>query len=184
MTNKATNKTMQPARHILQTERLFIRHLTVSDTPFIIELLNSEGWIKNIGDRNVKTAEQARQYLINGPIQSYAHNGFGLYLAALQNGNVPVGMCGLIKREYLAHPDIGYAFLPQYTGKGYAYEIAGAVLGYAFAVLKQEKILAITLPGNTASVKLLQKLGMQYEETFVDEKYNETLDRYGIKNVL
>ena len=175
---------MQPARHLLQTEHLFIRQLTLADTPFIIELLNSEGWIKYIGDRNVKTAEQARQYLINGPVKSYADNGFGLYLAALKSSGTPVGMCGLIKRDYLPHIDIGYALLPQYMGKGYAYETATAVLGYAFGVLKQEKILAITLPENTASVKLLQKLGMQYGETFADEKSNEKLARYGISKKL
>jgi [ribosomal protein S5]-alanine N-acetyltransferase len=173
---------MVPAQTILQTERLVFRQLTITDTPFIIELLNTEGWIKYIGDRNVKTAEQARQYLIDGPIKSYANNGFGLGLVLLKNTSAPIGMCGLIKRTYLLHPDIGYAFLPQYTGKGYAFEIAAAIIGHAFTQLKKEKILAITLAENMASVKLLTKLGMKYEETFVDEKYNETLDRYCISN--
>lgn len=174
---------MQPINYILQTERLVLRQLTLTDTPFIIELLNTPGWIKYIGDRNVKTAAQARQYLANGPLSSYAANGFGLWLVALRNSHAPVGMCGLIKRGYLPHPDIGYAFLPQHTGQGYAFEIAGAVLQFAFSKLKMEKILAITLADNAASVKLLLKLGMAYEETFVDEKHNETLDRYGISKL-
>ncbi|MES2849338.1 MAG: GNAT family N-acetyltransferase [Bacteroidota bacterium] len=165
----------------LQTERLQLRQFTQNDTQFIIELLNTEGWIKNIGDRNIKTEEQARQYLINGPIKSYADNGFGLSLVTLKDAT-PVAMCGLIKRESLPQPDIGYAFLPAYEGKGYAYEIASAVLQYAFTVLKQEKILAITLPENTNSVKLLLKLGMQFEKTFTDATTNELLAMYGISN--
>lgn len=173
---------MSKGRIILQTERLILRQLTLTDTPFIIELLNTEGWIKYIGDRNVKTAEQARQYLSNGPVKSYAANGFGLYLVALKDKQVPIGMCGLIKRDYLPHADIGYALLPQYAGKGYAFEIAKAVVGFAFNDLKMQHLLAITLPENNGSVKLLQKLGMVFEERFIDEKYNETLDRYGLKN--
>ena len=173
---------MPATNQVLQTERLILRQLTLTDTPFIIELLNTEGWIKYIGERNVKNADQARQYLSNGPIKSYGQNGFGLYAVTLKNTNAPVGMCGLIQRDYLLHPDIGYAFLPQYNGQGYAFEIAKAVLQHAFTELKKEKILAITLPENKNSVKLLLKLGMKYEEVFVDEKSNETLERYGITN--
>jgi RimJ/RimL family protein N-acetyltransferase len=171
---------MPVINQVLQTERLILRQLTLTDTPFIIELLNTEGWLKYIGDRNVKNADQARQYLSDGPIKSYGENGFGLYAVVLKNNNAAIGMCGLIQRNYLPHPDIGYAFLPQYNGQGYAFEIAKAVLQHAFTQLKKEKILAVTLPGNKNSVKLLLKLGMKYEETFVDEKYNETLERYGI----
>jgi len=171
---------MAKGRIILQTERLILCQLTLTDTPFIIELLNTKGWLKYIGDRNVKTAEQARQYLINGPLKSYADNGFGLYLVMLKSSHTPIGLCGLIKRTYLPNPDIGYAFLPAYAGSGYAVEIATAVIQFAFKELKLEKILAITLPENERSVKLLLKLGMQLEERLVDEKSNETLDRYSI----
>lgn len=173
---------MLPPDILLETERLILRQLTLTDTPFIIELLNTEGWIKYIGDRNVKTADQAREYLINGPIKSYADNGFALGLVLLKANSSPIGMCGLLKRTYLLYPDIGYAFLPQYTGNGYAIEIATAILNHAFTQLKKEKILAITLPENTASVKLLEKLGMKYEGSFEDEKNNETLERFGICN--
>jgi len=173
---------MSQGRTILETERLILRQLTIRDTPFIIELLNTEGWLKFIGDRNVKTAEQARQYLINGPLKSYADNGFGLYMVCLKASRTPVGMCGLIKRNYLPHPDIGYAFLPGATGNGYAFEIAKAVLQFAFKELKAERILAITLPENETSVKLLKKLGMQLEEEFTDPVSKETLERYSISN--
>lgn len=171
---------MPVMNQILQTERLILRQLTLTDTPFIIELLNSEGWIKYIGERNIKNADQARQYLMDGPIKSYRENGFGLYAVTLKNNNAAIGMCGLVQRNYLPHPDIGYAFLPQYNGRGYAFEIAKAVLQYAFTELKKERILAITLPGNKNSVKLLLKLGMKCEATFVDEKSGETLERYCI----
>lgn len=171
---------MSKGRIILQTERLILRQLTLTDTPFIIELLNTEGWLKYIGDRNVKTAEQARQYLANGPLKSYADNGFGLYLVSMKNSNTPIGMCGLIKRNYLPHPDIGYALLPGATGQGYAFEIVQAVIDFAFNDLQLQKILAITLPENKNSVKLLLKTGMQFEERFVAPPFNETLDRYGI----
>ena len=166
---------------ILETERLLFREFTINDTPFIIELLNTEGWIKNIGDRNIKTMVDAEQYLLNGPIKSYATNGFGLSCVTLKDGT-PIGMCGLIKRDSLPHIDIGYAFLPAYAGKGYAFEITSDVLRYAFNTLKQEKILAITLPGNTDSVKLIKKLGMQFEKTFTDATTNEILAMYGIYN--
>jgi [ribosomal protein S5]-alanine N-acetyltransferase len=165
---------------VLKTERLTARPFTKNDTPFIIELLNTEGWIKYIGNRNIKTAEQARQYLIDGPIKSYADNGFGLYLIALKDSNTPVGMCGLIKRNYLPHPDIGYAFLPSFMGKGYAFEIAQAMLQFAFTQLKFGKVLAITLPENNTSVRLLLKLGMQFEKKITDATSNETLDMYGL----
>ncbi len=171
---------MSKGRIILQTERLILRQLTLSDTPFIIELLNTEGWIKYIGDRNVKTAEQARQYLINGPLKSYADNGFGLYLVTTKNTASPVGMCGVLKRSYLQYPDIGYAFLPAATGKGYAAEMVKGVIQFGFNVHKFEKILAITLPENERSVRLLLKTGMRFEERFVTN--NETLDKYSIGN--
>src|SRR4051812_36511329 len=90
---------------ILQTERLVLRHLTVNDTDFIIELLNSPGWIEFIGNRNVRTKEQAESYLLNGPMKSYRENGFGLYLAELKHNKIPIGMCGLLKRDYLESPD-------------------------------------------------------------------------------
>ena len=121
---------------VLETDRLTLRQFTIHDTDFIISLLNSPGWLEFIGDRNVKTQEQATDYLLNGPIKSYHENGFGLSLVELKHPQKPIGMCGLLKREYLEHPDIGFAFLPEYSGKGYAYEIAKATMDYAEAMLK------------------------------------------------
>jgi RimJ/RimL family protein N-acetyltransferase len=151
----------QEHKLILITERLVLRQFTTSDTTFVVELLNSPGWLEFIGDRHVKTDDDAVNYLENGPIKSYALNGYGLFLVELKNTGEPIGMCGIINRDYLEHPDIGFAFLPGYMGKGYAFEIASATMSYATNTLALPKIFAITLPGNKLSIKLLTKLRMR-----------------------
>jgi [ribosomal protein S5]-alanine N-acetyltransferase len=148
---------------VLETERLIVREFGLTDSEFIIELLNTPGWLQFIGDRNVKTVANAEAYLMNGPIASYAKNGFGLYMVALKDSGEPVGMCGLIKRDALEHVDIGFAFLPQHSGKGFAYEAAAATLLYAKDQLGLTHIVAITNTDNVASVALLQKLGLKFE---------------------
>ncbi len=165
---------------IIATERLLLRPFTLENSDFILELLNTEGWIKYIGDRNVKTTEQAREYLENGPLKSYQTNGFGLSLVQLKANNKPIGMCGLIKRDYLDHPDIGFAFLPNYTGKGYAYEVAKGTIQYAMNELQKENILAITLPENSSSIRLLVKLGFKYDKNFITKDTNEELLLYSL----
>lgn len=153
-------------KQILETERLILREFTVDDTDFIIELLNSPGWIEFIGDRNVKTTEQAVSYLQNGPLKSYDKNGFGLSMVERKEDKKPVGMCGIINRENLEKPDIGFALLPQFNGQGLAFEIASATLAYATEKLNLPVIYAITLPGNTRSIKLLEKIGMKFISNF------------------
>lgn len=165
---------------VLETPRLTLRKFTLNDTPFTIELLNTEGWLKYIGDRNIKNEEQAKHYLINGPLKNYNENGFGLSLVELKVTQTPIGMCGLIKRTYLENTDIGFAFLPAYSGKGYGYEIANATLNYAKNNLKIKTIDAITLPTNTNSIKLIEKLGMTYHSIFIDPNTKEELLLYRI----
>lgn len=148
---------------VLETERLTLRFFTINDTPFIIELLNSPGWLAFIGDRNVKTEEDARNYLRNGPLKSYELNGFGLCLVELKNTKTPIGMCGILRRETLDYPDIGFAFLPAYTEKGYAFEVATATIQHAKTSWNIPKILGIVLPNNAPSIKLLEKIGLQFE---------------------
>lgn len=143
------------------TERLEITELSVYNAAFIIELLNSEGWLQYIGDRGVRTMDDAVAYLLNGPIRSYEERGGGLWLVKLRDSNASIGMCGLLQREYLPHLDIGFALLPEYEGKGYAYEAARAVLQYAADNLKASTVAAIVTPGNEASLKLLQRLGFE-----------------------
>ena len=146
----------------LETDRLTIRQLTLADAPFIVELVNTPGWLRFIGERNIKTSEQAENYLKNGPMASYAQNGFGLYGVELKSEKTPIGMCGLIKRETLPDPDIGFAFLPEFTGSGFAFEAANAVMSLATNTLKLLVVLAITLPENEPSRKLLEKIGLKF----------------------
>ena len=165
---------------MIESERLFLRPLTLEDVKFIIQLLNTDEFIKYIGDRNVKTIEEAENYLLNGPLKSYETNGFGLSLVELKTARIPIGMCGLLKRDYLDHPDIGFAFLPDYTGKGYAYEIVKEIIHYGLQRLQIEKILAIVLPGNSPSIKLLERAGFRYEKNFISPDSNEELCLYSI----
>jgi [ribosomal protein S5]-alanine N-acetyltransferase len=148
----------------LETERLSIRPFTLDDAPFILEQLNEPSFIQNIGDRNVRTLEDARAYLSNGPISSYAKNGFGLCLVTLTETGETIGMCGLIKREALEDVDIGYAFLPRFWSKGYAVEAAQAIKQFAKEILGLKRLVAIVDPVNTSSIRVLEKIGMRYEK--------------------
>jgi len=149
--------------NIVETERLKLRQLTVDDAAFIVTLLNDPAFMRNIGDRGVRSAADARHYILNGPAASYKQNGFGLYLVALKESETPIGMCGLVKRPYLSHPDIGYAFLPAFWSKGYAVESATAVKEYALNHLEMKRVLAIVNPDNEPSIRVLQKIGLTFE---------------------
>lgn len=163
---------------IIETNRLLLRQFNEQDTAFIVELLNSPGWLEFIGDRNIKTENDARNYLVNGPMKSYTENGFGLSMVELKETATPIGMCGLIKRTTLEHVDIGFAFLPGYAGQGYAYEIASATLDYAFKTIGLDKVLAITVVNNEPSIRLLKKIGLRFEKMVQFE--NEELMLFGI----
>jgi RimJ/RimL family protein N-acetyltransferase len=176
-----TKKKKIPDMKTIESERLFLRPLTLEDAGFILQLLNTDGFIKYIGDRSVKTIQQAINYLLDGPLKSYETNGFGLSLVELKTDRTPVGMCGLLIRGYLDHPDIGFAFLPDHTGKGYAYEIVKEIIHYGLHGLQMEKILAIVLPENSSSIKLLEKVGFRYEKNFISPDSNEELRLYSIK---
>ena len=149
---------------VLETERLSLRQLTNDDSLFILELLNEPSFIQNIGDRNVRTIEDARAYILNGPVTSYEKNGFGLYLVVLKETNDSIGMCGLIKRDGLEDVDIGYALLPKFWSKGYAVEAARAVKEYAKDVIGLKRLVAIVDPANEGSIRVLEKIGLQYEK--------------------
>ena len=154
-------------QQILETERLILREFNPDDAPFIVNLLNSPGWLQFIGDRNVKTEVAAKKYLLNGPMKSYEKNEYGLYLVEIKQGHIPVGMCGIINRDGLPTPDIGFAFLPEYNGLGYAYEIAKGTMKYATDHLKLPVISAITVAGNSRSVRLLEKIGLRFNKVIV-----------------
>ena len=161
--------------HILQTERLSLRYFTLEDTEFIIRLLNSPGWIEFIGDRNVKTEEDAKAYLLNGPMKSYEINGYGLCMVETKADNTPIGMCGIINRANLEGQDIGFAFLTEHIGMGYGYEIASATLDYAMNELKLPQVFAITLPTNPRSISLLEKIGLKFIKKFTMPDEQEEL---------
>jgi len=165
---------------VLETERLILRHQTVEDAAFILELLNDPSWIKYIGDKGVRTVEDAKTYIEKGPLDMYARLGFGFYLTELKDGGVPIGICGLAKRDYLEDVDVGFAFLPKYRGKGYAYEAASAVMEYAKSILRLNRIVAITTENNDASGKLLEKLGLRYEDLISFNNTDEKVRLFAI----
>lgn len=150
---------------IAETNRLIISKITLKDAKFFLELANSPGWLKYIGDRNLKTIKDAKVYLQKGTLKSYIDFGFGFYKLLLkEKGNIPIGVCGLVKREQLDEVDIGFALLPEYSGKGFGFESSVAVLKLAKEKFALKKIAAITLPTNKSSIKLLEKLGLSYEK--------------------
>ena len=156
------HETTQESNHVLTTERLMLRRFSLNDTSFIIRLLNTPGWIKFIGDRNVKTTEDAKKYLQNGPLKIYATLGFGLSMVVIKETLQPIGMCGLLKRDELENVDIGFAFLPESQGQGYALEVTNAVIQHARQQWHITNVLAIVMPTNTRSVHLLRKAGFTF----------------------
>ena len=159
----------------IETDRLEIAEFTITDAPFIVALTNSPGWLQFIGDRGIKNITDAENYLINGPMTSYKKFGHGLFRVSLKNNGEPIGMCGLIKRDTLDNKDIGFAFLPAYTGNGYALESATAVLSETKKKFAHERIAAITLPDNERSINLLIKLGLVFEKIVVFPPKDEEL---------
>jgi RimJ/RimL family protein N-acetyltransferase len=162
----------------IETPRLLISELQASDDAFILELLNTPGFLANIGDRRVRTLDDARRYIAHGPAASYAANGFGLWKVSLKSDGTPVGMSGLIKREELPCEDLGYAFLPAHQGRGYATEAGAAALDFGFGSKQLARILAIVRPGNEASMRVLEKLGMT--ERGVVQLDHQALHVFGI----
>lgn len=148
---------------ILQSARINLRELTLSDDDFICALVNSAGWLKYIGDRNIHTTDAARDYLRQGPLQSYSIHGFGLWCVCRNSDDVPLGICGWLQRDYLNYPDLGFAFLPDYTGHGYAREAAKASLDFARLHIRQTWGAAITTPENHRSIHLLESIGFHFE---------------------
>jgi [ribosomal protein S5]-alanine N-acetyltransferase len=148
---------------VLETERLRLRWLTLGDAPFIFELVNDPSFIRFIGDKGVRTIEDAEKYISNGPVASYEKFGYGLYATELRDNSALIGICGILKRDTLPHPDIGFAFLPAYWNLGYACEAAEAVMRHARAAFNIDTILAITTPNNEASGKLLGKIGLTFD---------------------
>jgi len=148
---------------VMETARLNIRRLLPGDAAFVLELLNDPSFIQNIGDRGVRNLESARDYIMLGAIASHEKHGYGLDVVELKATAEPAGICGLVRRDYLDDPDIGFAFLPRFTGLGYAVESATAVFEHAHSVLKLPRVLAIVSPANERSIRVIERIGLRYE---------------------
>ena len=148
---------------VLETARQRLRWLSIDDAAFIVEILNDPAWLRFIGDRGVRTLEDARKYILSGPLAMIERHGFGLYLAQRKSDATPMGICGLIKRDSLDDVDIGFAYLPQFCRHGYALEAAASVMVHGKRTFGLTRIVAITSPDNEGSIRLLEKLGLKFE---------------------
>jgi RimJ/RimL family protein N-acetyltransferase len=162
----------------ITTNRLVLRPLNLKDTTFILELFNTPDFLKYIGDKNIRNLQDAKTYLLEGPIKMYKDHGIGLYLVELKKTSISLGICGLIKRPSLEDVDLGFGFLPKYYNKGYAYEASKAMLDQAKS--KYSRLVAITNSNNISSIKLLEKLAMSYEKDIEKLTNDVDLRLYGI----
>lgn len=160
---------------ILETERLLLRPLQLEDAIFIIELFNSPGWLKYIGDRKITHKVTAQKY-INSLLENPAFN-YTVFI--LKTTKKPMGIVSLIQRKEESHPDIGFSILPQFSGKGYTFEASHAFLKAHCNKEKHENIIAFTKPTNAKSIQLLKKLGLQYTGNF--QKNDELLSYFSLK---
>ena len=148
---------------IAATARLRLRTAHLGDADFYLALVNDPGFLEHIGDRGIRTRDDAVQALLDGPMAMQYARGHSLYVVELKEGGAPIGMCGLIKRDTFDDVDIGFAFLPAFRACGYAAEAAQATLAHGFATIGLRRIIAITSPDNAASGRLLEKVGLRFE---------------------
>jgi RimJ/RimL family protein N-acetyltransferase len=146
-----------------ETQRLTLSRLEFDDAAFIVELLNQPSFIRNIGDRGVRSVADARAYLRDGPMAMYERSGVGLLRVTRKSDGAVVGMCGLLRRDILPDIDLGYAFLPEYWGAGFAYEAGQGTLQYAIRKLGLKRVIGVVSSGNAPSIRVLEKLGMRFE---------------------
>ena len=163
----------------LETPRLTLRRFELTDAPFVVALLNQPSFIANIGDRGVRSIDDAHRYLREGPMAMYEKHGFGLWQVLRRSDGTPVGMCGLLKRDNLPDADIGYAFLPEYWGSGYAFEAPEATMNHGAKAFGLKRLVAVVSQGNTASIRVLEKLGMRYERMFAMRPDEPEVRLYG-----
>jgi [ribosomal protein S5]-alanine N-acetyltransferase len=165
--------------NVIRSERLQLRELELQDDEFILRLLNEDAFLRFIGDKGVRTLSDAREYILKGPMDSYRRFGFGLYLTSLRDSGLPIGICGLMKREALVDVDVGFAFLSQFWSRGYAAESAAAVLAYGRQQLRLQRIVAITAPDNHGSIAVLEKIGLKFERMIRLSDHSPELKMFG-----
>ncbi len=169
---------------VLETERLRLRELTEADAAFVLELVNEPDWLRFIGDKNVRSLEDARRYLRDGPMASYRKHGFGLLAVETKategaTGEA-TGICGLLRRPELGDVEVGFAFLHRFRGKGYARESAAAVVDLARRELGIDRLVAITDPENERSIRVLEHVGFVFERRWRKSAEETELSLYGI----
>jgi ribosomal-protein-alanine N-acetyltransferase len=157
-------------KRIITTKRLYLREANLDDAEFIFELLNSKGWLENIGNRGIQTIENAQQYITNRLLPDYGKNNIAMFVMERKEDGVPIGTCGLIKRPHLEDVDIGFAMLGEFEKKGYAYEAASATLKMAIDEIKIKRIIGITTLENKDSQRLLEKIGLAFEKIVLFKK--------------
>jgi ribosomal-protein-alanine N-acetyltransferase len=164
----------------LETPRLALRRLAPEDAAFVTRLLNDPAFLANIGDRGVRNEQDARRYLEAGPLDMYQRHGFGLWHVARRSDGASIGMCGLLKRDELPDVDLGYAYLPEYRGQGFALEAAAATLLQASGKFGLKRVIAVVSPANVASIRVLEKLGMRFERMHSMESGAAQVRLYGL----
>ena len=169
------------SRVIARTERLELREFSTEDAPFVLDLLNQPAVLEFVGDKGVRNLEDARRYIEVSPLASYRENGFGHYVVTLRSNSAPIGLCGLFHRDFLDTPDLGFAFLEQHEGNGYATEASGAVLSVARDVLQMPTVFAMTDRDNGRSAKVLDKLGFRFARDFLVPGEDAPLRLYAVE---
>jgi [ribosomal protein S5]-alanine N-acetyltransferase len=170
--------------HVLDTGRLTLRWLEPGDAGFILELTNDPDWLRHIGDRGIRSLDDAGRYIVDGPRAMYDRLGFGLYCVELRGTGTAIGLCGLLKRDWLEDVDIGFAFLPAFRGRGYAFEAAAATLRHGRERLGLDRITAIVSPANADSVRLLEKLGLNFERMVLPPDEATAIALYALRSRL
>jgi RimJ/RimL family protein N-acetyltransferase len=163
---------------ILETPRLRLGHLVAEDASFVLALVLDPDWLRYIGDRGIRDLDGARAFVEDGPRASYREHGFGLYRVERREDGVAIGLCGLLRRAGLDDPDLGFALLPAYRGRGYAREAAAATLDHARRDLGLSRVAAITRPDNASSITLLETLGFRHDGQVVLPGEDVRLRRY------
>ena len=159
---------------VCETPRLLLRRLCSDDAAFILQLLNEPSFLENIGDRGVRTLDDARAYIANAVVAMYEKHGFGLFHVALKDTREPIGMCGLLRRDWLEDVDVGFAFVPAFWGKGYAYESCVGVIDWGRQALGIERVCGITKLDNYGSIKVLEKLGLKFARVVTSPEGQES----------
>ena len=166
---------------MLETERLQLRWLTLDDAPLMLAIWNDPAFIRHVGDRGIRTVEEARAGMVTGAMQLYEKYGYGPYRVAHKDDDTAIGICGLFRRDSLDEPDIGYGVLPEYCGKGYAYEASRAVMEFARSDLALARLIAIISPNNEPSIGLIRKLGLRFERMHRMQEDEDEVCIYGVQ---